>query len=669
MRNNSRPATIMMVTGGSAGLNFLGNILSEQGNTVCIFPGGKQALQSAEQNPPDLILLDANMPELDGYEVCITLKSHPVLKNIPIIFTSAMVDAIGKVKGVECGDPDYMSRPFEPWEVKARIKTHLALSDTELLKREIRQRIRIEEQYYAQLDNLSHAIIHVNQKGTIVYCNPVVEKYFAYAKSELIGQTIEVLISPEQQNSHIRHRGKYIQEPTTRQMSGVKNVHARRKNGETFPVDISLSTLYSEEGLLFSAEIRDITEQLRLTKELAQQRRFLEDAFSKTTDGIVVTDANGMILVTNPALTNMLGYLPDELAGKQAEFLYDAAQHNKGASLRNAAGDEVETKSCVINFRRKDTSSFPAEVLVIPVKDELGACNGHFFIIHDISKRLLMEQKHKSLVKQLVQAQKMEALGQLTGGIAHDFNNILASMIGFTELTIELLKGEPVLDNKETRERVFDYMDEIYASGKRAQDLIAQMLTFSRTDHNSSLQTLDLGMLLNEAIKMLRPVLPASILIKAHIQNHIPPVMADPVQVHQLLMNICINARDAMDGKGQIDITLAETAISSRLCTACQQAVAGKYLELAVRDTGPGIEEKLVVRLFEPFFTTKKVGKGTGMGLAMAHGIIHHHSGHIIVESEPGRGSTFRLLFPLLPAEIEQAMHNPDVPVKIPETA
>lgn len=643
----------MVIDDSPANLNYLVDILSAHSYTVRAFPSGELALRSAEQSPPNLVVLDINMPELNGYEVCNLLKSHEELKNIPVIFISALTDTREKLMAFECGGVDYITKPFEPQEILARIKTHLSLAKAETLEKEIKKRLRTEKQYYAQLDNLADAIIHSNQQGEIVYCNPAVEKYFGYQTGDLLGKTIEILIPQEQQQLHIQNRELYLQSPSARQMSTYKNIFARKKNGETFPVDISLSTLYSEKGLLVSAEIRDITEKFLLKNELETQRQFFDDAFSKTPDGIMMTNAEGVTLLTNPTITKMLGYQAEELLGKHTDFLYHDINAFVNLTMSNTLAEFDETEKFIkTNYKCKDGSILPTEVSAVPVKDALGNENGHFFIIRDISERLQMEQENKSLIRQLMQTQKMEALGQLTGGVAHDFNNILASMMGFTELAIELLDEENEPDQADIRSKFSDYLEEIQISGKRAQKLIEQMLIFSRTGNNGALKPFNIGILVYEAIKMLRPVLPASIRINAYVQDNIPEVMVDPVQVHQLLMNICINARDAMEGKGRIELTLNEARINNEICSSCQQVVSGNYLELAVQDTGPGIDANIIERLFEPFFTTKKAGKGTGMGLAMAHGIIHHHEGHIIIESQVGLGSKFRLLFPQIEENI-----------------
>ena len=251
------------------------------------------------------------------------------------------------------------------------------------------------------------------------------------------------------------------------------------------------------------------------------------------------------------------------------------------------------------------------------------------------------EEKQASLQIQLQQAQKMEAIGQLTGGIAHDFNNILASMLGFTELCT--LRANEIGDDAIKR-----YLNEISKSGERARDLVAQMLTFSREGQAGS-SPLQLEPIINDSITMLEHIVPSNIKLHIDIDAGLPAVMSNPVQVHQLLMNLCINARDAIENNGTIDISLKRIKANERKCSSCHDQLKGEYIDLSVKDSGNGIDQKTLERIFDPFFTTKAVGKGTGMGLSVVHGIMHEHGGHIQVDSSTDQGTTFHLMF--LPAE------------------
>jgi signal transduction histidine kinase/CheY-like chemotaxis protein len=256
-------------------------------------------------------------------------------------------------------------------------------------------------------------------------------------------------------------------------------------------------------------------------------------------------------------------------------------------------------------------------------------------------ERLHADAAHDRLEAQLRQAQKMEAIGHLTGGIAHDFNNILTGIMGYIVMAQEwqMQHGD---------ERLRRYLERAQKSGQRARVLIQQMLTFSRGQHGEP-RSLALAPLVNESLDLLKSSLPSSIEFTLHTVPPLPGVMADPVHIEQVLMNLCINARDAMHGSGRLEITLRAVDVRpGGICASCRNTLQGRYVELAVADSGSGIKPGVAERMFEPFFSTKGVGEGSGMGLSTVHGIIHETGGHILLDTEPGRGSCFRILLPPL---------------------
>ncbi|MDO9225077.1 MAG: PAS domain S-box protein [Pseudomonadota bacterium] len=262
-------------------------------------------------------------------------------------------------------------------------------------------------------------------------------------------------------------------------------------------------------------------------------------------------------------------------------------------------------------------------------------------VIVDITENKALQQEQERLQAQLQQAQKMEALGQLTGGIAHDFNNILAAVLGFAKLALRRHAPDP---NSELAE----YLREVVTAGERARDLVARMLTFSRSQPGRVAQPLAAQPLIKEAMKMLTATIPAGIRIDTHIDGKAPDIAIDPVDLHQILVNLAINARDALDGKGRITISLARTQVGQQVCTTCHEKFTGEYLELTVADDGQGIAPEVLPHIFEPFFTTKAVGQGTGMGLVMVHGLVHRAGGHFQVESSVGQGSAFHIFLPVV---------------------
>jgi signal transduction histidine kinase len=257
-----------------------------------------------------------------------------------------------------------------------------------------------------------------------------------------------------------------------------------------------------------------------------------------------------------------------------------------------------------------------------------------------------LERRHADAARgqletQLRQAQKMEAIGHLTGGIAHDFNNILTGITGYIVMAQEWQEGHG-------DERLHRYLERAQNSVQRARDLIQQMLTFSRGQHGEP-RPLALAPVVGESLGLLKSTLPSSLEFTLESDPELPEVMADPVHVEQMLMNLCINARDAMQGSGRLDLALrAVTVAPGGVCASCRKPLRGEFVELAVSDNGPGISPEVAERMFEPFFSTKGVGKGSGMGLSTVHGIVHDGGGHILLDTEAGHGSTFRILLPPL---------------------
>jgi nitrogen-specific signal transduction histidine kinase len=273
---------------------------------------------------------------------------------------------------------------------------------------------------------------------------------------------------------------------------------------------------------------------------------------------------------------------------------------------------------------------------ITPVRGQDGAIRHFVAIKQDVTDRRKLED-------QLRQAQKMEAIGTLAGGIAHDFNNILGAMFGFGYLLREDLAG-----NDTARE----YVEEILRSANRAKELVQQILTFSR-QHEQKPQVIKLDLVVREAIKFLRASLPANIVIELDLDSAAYAVLADPTQIYQVTMNLATNALHAMEGRpGRLTITLEGVVPDGKFLAAHPELKPIPYVRLTMADNGQGMDAKTRERIFEPFFTTKPVGQGTGLGLAVVHGIVKSHGGIITVESEVGQGTTFRLYFPAQPAGV-----------------
>jgi two-component system cell cycle sensor histidine kinase/response regulator CckA len=342
--------------------------------------------------------------------------------------------------------------------------------------------------------------------------------------------------------------------------------------------------------------------------------------------------------------------------------------------LESVSSDQRRTVEQRLHSSIKDGETRSQEFSVIRPDGELRHVISHLVVysdseqgtnrvagtMMDVTEQKRSESERQSLQSQLQHAQKLEAIGQLTGGVAHDFNNILSSIMGYTTLAME----ECPLDDSE----YLGYLEEVSKAGARAKELISQLMTFSRRD-TRTVETIDPGSLVQDAFSMLKTALPAAIEFDFESEPDVLPVRADEVQLHQVITNLVINARDAIDKYGKVTLRMRRKELHHCLCTSCQQRFSGDYIEISVKDDGKGISDENMITMFEPFFTTKEKGKGTGMGLSMVHGLIHSHEGHICVKSVSGQGSTFSIYLPVYCGEDAPASKDKTVVKALPGRA
>ena len=361
--------------------------------------------------------------------------------------------------------------------------------------------------------------------------------------------------------------------------------------------------------------------------------------FEASEGAIFIHDwASGAVIDVNRRACEIYGYTYDEMKSISIAELSSGVYPYTGeeAAKRLQQAKSGQTVRMEWHRRNKDGSLHWDEVVIRPAV--IAGQDRILAFTRDITERKQAEQA-------LRQAQKMEALGHLTGGIAHDFNNLLTSILGYVVLAAE----HPVAaaDAKITK-----YLEQAQVSSARARDLIQQMLTFSRGQRGRA-RPVSLPPLIRRSVKLFGSSFPSTLEVHTQLDREVPAVMLDPVHLDQVFLNLCLNARDAMSGVGTIRVSVVPTSGGDRQCTACRQAAHGDYVELCVEDDGSGIAPEVVDRMFEPFFTTKDVGKGSGMGLASVHGIVHELGGHIVVETALGRGARFRVLLPALTASVD----------------
>lgn len=383
-------------------------------------------------------------------------------------------------------------------------------------------------------------------------------------------------------------------------------------------------------------EVTEIKNALEALKKSETQFRAV---FNSSGIGIALLSTEGHPIYSNPKLQNMLGYSADELSN----MVFTEFTHPDDANIdMNLYMELIDGKRDFYQLEKRyihKTGKIIWGILTVSIVfDEQNQPLYIVGMVQDINEQKEMEQESARLQRELNQRHKMESLGQLTGGIAHDFNNLLAIISGFAELSMATIE-------EEGNTKLYDYLKQIQSAENRATSLVRQMLSFSRKD-TSDIEPLCLSSLVNSDIKLLRATLPTTIQIEVDIEQDLPLVMLNEIQLNQILMNLAINARDAMNAKGKLTIKLGLAENVNAEATVSHQTITGDWVELSIRDTGVGIEKTIIDDMFTPFFTTKPVGEGTGMGLSVVYGIIQNCNGHIIVESGAGEGTIFRMLFP-----------------------
>jgi PAS domain S-box-containing protein len=369
-----------------------------------------------------------------------------------------------------------------------------------------------------------------------------------------------------------------------------------------------------------------------------------KDLFEFSADACVIVNQAGIVTAMNQGARSLFGYSREELLGLPVDILVPEHARTGHAGMRRdfhaaATSRPMGSGRADLYARRKDGTTFPVDIDLHPLQTDDGVVV--VATVHDMTAYRQDEERHRALELQLRQSQKMEAIGTLAGGIAHDFNNIIGAILGNAGLAREDIgAGHPALES----------IAEINKAGRRARDLVQQILAFSRKQALSR-SVIALGPVVEEAIKLLQATLPAGVRLAADCAAGLPNVSADPTQIHQVLVNLCTNAWHAMEGRpGNIDICLDDCFVDAALAREHAGLRPGRYVRLSVRDSGKGMDAATKERIFEPFFTTKPVGMGTGLGLSVVHGILQRHEGAIVVDSTPGNGTTFHLYFPAVEA-------------------
>lgn len=618
---------VLIVDDNPANLGLLVGILKEQGYEAKGAISGGLALQAVTATLPDLILLDIKMPIMNGFEVCRRLKGNAATKDIPIVFISALDATEDKKKAFEVGGVDYITKPFEPNEVLARIRTHISLYKiTKNLEREVEKRT---QQLAQHIQQTPVGVIEWNKDFEITSWNPAAEKIFGFSKEEAIGKRGNIIVPPEFQ--------EFIHSAWLSLVKGESGFALHNENinkkGQRILCDWYNTRMLDDQGNFIGVAslVLNVTAERTALHALIHKEKEQSLLLESMLEGVITVDKSGKIQTFNKAASDMFGYATAEVVGKninslilpdRSEIQNEYGDHHIESSLDLAAGEAKE----VIGIRKGGQEFFVYLSVSSLVRSDGGEQR---FVVccHDLTELKIKEE-------QLRKTQKLESLGMLTSGVAHDFNNILGVVSGYAELLSTCLNEEP---------KLYKYAKEIYRASERGTKLTKRMLSFSKTKAATVRET-DINKVVEKELCLIEKTLMPRIRVKVDLQQDLWSVLIDESDLMDALLNLAINASHAIEGSGEFAIT-TKNYLEQEIPLEKLDIEPGDYVAIIVRDTGGGIPPENLSKIFDPFYTTKEE-QGTGLGLSQVYGFVTRSSGGIMVDSQAGQGTVFTLFFP-----------------------
>lgn len=658
---------------------------------------GLQALTMLKERKPILVISDINMPEIDGYELCRRIRADPVLADLPVILLTSLSDPEDVVRGLESGadnfvikppDEDYLIsrvayimanrhlRPRETTRISLEIQLggrkhqinadrlqmlHLLLSTyesavlrgkqlaqaknelraayegleekirerTEALSREIAERTRLHEQLQRSEENYRQ-LFASNPMPMWVYdvaslrflaVNDAAVRHYGYSREEFLNMTIAEIRPPAEAAALLRH---LQEDPSDLRADVWKH---RKKNGELIEVEITGHELPFEGRSARLILAHDITERRRAEEARRWSEERFRAIFSAAPVGIALGTLEGQVIDANPEMCRTLGFSRDEMIGRTTQELLLWAEPEARQALRKKLLAEKAVRNYEAKVRRKS-----GEIRAALVSMEMLQVDRESLVL----TMLVDVTDRKALEAQLHRAQREESVGRLASGIAHDMNNILAP----------IMMSAPLLRMGMAPNEVESVLTTIETSAQRGAALVRQLLIFGRGIEGER-RTLRVESILTEVATIAERTFPRNITIVTSVPEDVWPVRGDATQLHQVMLNLAVNARDAMPDGGTLTLSTENIEIDSAYTALHPDARAGRYTLIRVADTGVGISPEIADRIFDPFFTTKEEGKGTGLGLSMVSGIVKSHGGFVRLQSELGHGTKFEVYLPV----------------------
>ncbi len=505
------------------------------------------------------------------------------------------------------------------------------------------------EEYRAVFEAIPDPMIVYDNQGAATYLNPAFTRLFGWTWEEVIGRRINFVPQEYLEETMAGIRLLYENEDAYVPLESKR----RTKNGRIIDVIINAAIIRNtdREPIGMVVNLKDITEKKKSEQALIASEKRYRNLIDNITDIIYTHDTEGRILTINKMATITLGYDHEEIVGRHlADFM--RSEHRRFFSEKYLPEILTTGRSEGITvYVDKDGADHYLEYRNVLVREE-GKPPHISGSGREVTERILAGRKVRLLEENLRHAQKMEAVGTLAGGVAHDFNNLLQIIGGYVQL---------LHDNYRLRTREATTLARIQGAVDRAGDLVNRLLTFSRK-LEPGLKALDLNHQISQAVEILERTLPKRITLTTDLGQGLSPIMGDPNQIEQVLLNLGTNARDAMPEGGSLTIATREKELDQSFCSRHPGSKPGRCVELIISDTGQGIDRESLEHIFDPFYTTKEIGQGTGLGLATTYGIIKSHHGYIVCESEVGQGATFRIYWPTTDKPVERIRPSESAP-------
>jgi PAS domain S-box-containing protein len=504
-----------------------------------------------------------------------------------------------------------------------------------------------EKRYRRLFESAQDGILILDaETGMVVDVNPFLMQLLGYSYEEFCGKYIWEIgafkdIAASKDAFRVLQDNEYIR---------YEDLPLETQAGQPIAVEFVSNVYLVDHSKVIQCNVRDIT----ANKLAKAERKRLMAAIEQTGEAIVMTDAQGNIQFVNPAFERMTGYSGAETVGRNSRFLKSGKQDDQFYRNLWATISGGTTWTGRMVNKRKDGTLYTEEATVSPVRDGLGQIVNYVAVKRDITSDLQMAAQYH-------QAQKLETIGLLAGGVAHDYNNMLTVILGNAELA--LLNAEDLPSSLHTN------LERIIEAAKHSTDITRKLLAFARKQTITPV-ALDLNLTVKSMLKMLRHLIGEDITLTWRPGVDLGAIKMDPVQIDQILANLCINARDAITDIGKVTIETGNAVFDESYCAEHADYVVGEYAMLAVSDDGCGMEKEIIEQIFEPFFTSKGLGQGTGLGLSTVYGIVKQNHGFINVYSEPGKGTTFKIYLPRCagPADYIQPSKTAEIPLGHGET-